>query len=134
MKVTNKQFLAALRANAGLYAKTARAISKEYNIEFTRQAVRERAQKFKDVLEDIEEENLDLAEEGLHDLMKCDENNIKLRAIELYLKTKGKTRGYVERKELTDGNGQPMPSLVLVKHVQIEGMPPFASNEAEVVI
>ena len=133
MKVSNKQFILALRANAGLYAKTAQALSQEFEIDYSRQAVRLRAMKLKDELTEIEEANLDLAEEGLHHLMKCDENNIKLRAIEFYLKTKGKKRGYVERKELTDGNGDPTPALVTVKYITMDA-PPFASCEADVLM
>ncbi len=98
-KLTDKEFFAILRENAGLFARTARAIEKQFNIEYSRQAVRERAEKNKVVLADIEEQNLDVAEEGLHSLIRSKSEGIKLRAIELYLKTKGKKRGYVERTQ-----------------------------------
>lgn len=65
--------------------------------------------KFAEELQDIEEENLDIAEEGLHSLMNSDSENIKLRAIELFLKTKGKRRGYIESQNLDHTTaGQPM--------------------------
>ena len=46
------------------------------------------------------EENLDIAEEGLMSLIKSKNENIKLRACELLLKTQGKRRGYTEKQEL----------------------------------
>lgn len=99
-KISDKQFLSILRENAGLYAKTARAIYDQFGIKISRQAVRERALSFPDELADIEEENLDIAEEGLHSLMKSDDERIRFQAIQLFLKTKGKPRGYTEKAEL----------------------------------
>jgi len=99
-KISDAQFLSILRENAGLFARTAKAIKSKFNIEYSRQAVRDRAERFKSELEDIYEENLDIAEEGLHTLMRSKNENVKLRAIELYLKTKGKKRGYQEKIEM----------------------------------
>ena len=98
-KITDKQFLAILRENSGLYARTAKAIEIQFNVSYSRQAVRSRAEKFPDVLSDIEEEMIDLAEEGLHTLMRSGDERVRLKACELYLKTKGKMRGYVEKTE-----------------------------------
>lgn len=98
-KVAENQFWAMLRKNAGLYARTARAIEKEFGVSISRQAVRERAEANPELLRDILEETVDIAEEGLHDLMRSGVPNVRLRAIELYLKSKGKTRGYYEKNE-----------------------------------
>ena len=57
---------------------------------------------------DIDEENIDVAEEGLHGLMRAKNENIKLRAIDLYLKSKGKKRGYYDRQEITGLDGTPL--------------------------
>jgi len=98
-KITDKEFFAILRENAGLYARTARAIVAQFKIPYTRQAVRARAEKHPDVVADIEEENFDIAEEGLHSLMRSKAENVRFKSIEFFLKTKGRKRGYVERKE-----------------------------------
>ena len=42
---------------------------------------------------------IDIAEEGLQQLIRTGTPSVKLRAIELFLKTRGKKRGYVERQE-----------------------------------
>jgi len=96
-KISDEQFLSVLRENAGLYARTAKAIKKQFNIPYSRQAVRDRAETFQKELEDIAEENLDIAEEGLMTIMRTGSENNKLRAIELILKTKGRKRGYIEK-------------------------------------
>ena len=98
-KISDKAFLQILRENAGLYSKTAKAIQRQYNIDFSRQAARARALEHPQELEDIREETIDLAEEGLFSLMQSEDERIKLRAIEMFLKNKGKNRGYSERLE-----------------------------------
>ena len=98
-KISDKEFLAILRENGGLYARTAKAIENQFKIRYSRQAVRDRAVKFPEEVADIEEENVDIAEEGLHSLMRSENETVRLRAIELYLKTKGKKRGYIEKTE-----------------------------------
>jgi len=99
-KISDKEFLTILRENAGLFSRTARAIQKQFGIEYTRQAVRERALKHPEILKDIEEENIDIAEEGLHSLMRSKNETIRLKAVELFLKTKGRRRGYSEKIEI----------------------------------
>lgn len=61
--------------------------------------VQSRAEKKPELLQDIQEENLDIAEEGLHSLMRSKNERVRLRAVELYLRTRGRCRGYVERVE-----------------------------------
>ena len=102
-KLSEKEFLAILRENGGLFARTAKAIEDKYECTYTRQAVRDRAEKHPKELEDIEDEMLDIAEGELHKMIKEEKSSrIRLRAVELYLKTKGKKRGYVERIENKD--------------------------------
>jgi uncharacterized protein Yka (UPF0111/DUF47 family) len=98
-KISDKEFLTILRENAGLFARTAKAIEKQFKVEYSRQAVAQRAKQHPLELEDIEEENIDIAEEGLHSLMKSENESVKMKSIELYLKTKGKRRGYIEKTE-----------------------------------
>lgn len=99
-KISDEQFLSVLRENGGLYAKTARAITEQFDVPYSRQAVRAKAENFPAELADILEENLDVAEEGLMSLMKSDNETVRLKAIELYLKTQGKKRGYTEKTEV----------------------------------
>jgi len=99
-KLTDPQFWAILREGAGIYAFTVRLIKKEYGIDISRQAVRDRALKKPDLLKDIKEENIDVAEEGLHSLMRSKNEAVRLKAVQLFLKTQGIERGYVERQEV----------------------------------
>ncbi|MFA6974008.1 MAG: hypothetical protein WC238_04715 [Parcubacteria group bacterium] len=103
-KLTDKQFLDILRANAGLYARTARAITEKYGLAYSRQSVRDRAQKFPAEETDIQEQMVDVAEETLIDIMRGKDKKIALRAAESYLKAKGKLRGYGDSLDLTSGN------------------------------
>jgi hypothetical protein len=112
-KLSDKEFWTILRKNAGLFARTARAIEKEFGISYSRQAVRERAEKQPDLLADILEETVDIAEEGLHDLMRSSLPNIKLKAIELYLKSKGSHRGY-HQKEAVSHSGEVAVTVTFV--------------------
>lgn len=115
--LSDKEFLAYLRNNAGLYARTARAIERDLGIKFTRQAIQMRASKFPNEIKDIKEQNIDIAEEALHDLMRSKNPSIKLKAAELYLRTIGKGRGYVEKAEVDVSN---IKKTVVVKRVSRE--------------
>lgn len=100
MKINNAEFWAVLRENGGVFQATADAISKEFGISYTRQAVRERALAKPEELRDIEERNVDLAETGVHSLMKSENESIKLKACDLLLKKKGVERGWGDKQEL----------------------------------
>lgn len=101
-KVTHDQFFAILRENAGLFSRTARAIQKKFKVTYTRQAVQERAHKHPDILADIDEENLDIAEDGLKSMIEEKNRSkfIRLDAIKFFLKYKGRKRGYIEKSEV----------------------------------
>ena len=105
-KISDEQFLSVLMENGGLYAMTARAIETQFDIAYSRQAVRDRALKHPDTLEDIKEENLDTAEAGLYSLMRSTDDRIKFGAIAFYLKNKAKRRGYSEREVLGEGDNE----------------------------
>lgn len=120
-KVTDRQFWTILRENGGLFARTARAIAKQFNIEYSRQAVADRANKKPELLLEIAEENVDVAEEGLHSIMRKSEDRVKLDAIKFYLKTMGKKRGYIEKSEHDmTSNGQTMGVIYLPQRHELE--------------
>lgn len=104
-KISKKEFLTVLRKNGGLYARTAKVLAKEYGISYTRQGVAKRAQRYPEELKDIQEENIDVAEETLQDIMRRGSETNRLKACELFLKTVGKSRGYVEKQELEHSGG-----------------------------
>lgn len=100
-KLSDAQFWAILRDNLGLFAMTSKAIEKKFGISYTRQAVRARAMQNPELLAEIEEENIDVAEGSLHQLMRSGSENVRLKAIETFLKAKGTHRGYYEKQKQT---------------------------------
>tara|TARA_R110002167_G_C12435729_1_gene630316 strand:- start:173 stop:607 length:435 start_codon:yes stop_codon:yes gene_type:complete len=108
MKVTDEEFWSELRKNKALYSRTARALEKKHNITYSRQAVKERAEKDKSQLNDIVEENLDVAEEVHHNLMMSKDEKIQIKAAQFYLKNKGRSRGYVETTDIQVTEKKPL--------------------------
>lgn len=97
-KLSNAEFWTILRDNGGLFARTAKAIERKYKISFSRSAVKQRADTEPHLLNDIIEESLDIAEEGILFLMKQKGDiAVQLNAIKYYLNKKGASRGYGER-------------------------------------
>jgi len=103
-KISDKQFLAIYRANGGLSSRTARVIAEKYGFSYSRQAVEQRAKKFPAEQIDIQEENCDIAEETIINIMRSNDRKTALRAADLYLKAKGKHRGYGDALDITSGN------------------------------
>jgi len=128
MKITDEQFFAALRESAGLYARAARIIEKEYGVSYTRQSVKERAERSPEILKDIESENYDIAEEGLHSLMRSKNESIRFKAVQFYLKTKGKKRGYIERTEVQQETTYKSLDINI-----IDTGVPFANSEKDII-
>jgi hypothetical protein len=107
-RLSNKEFWECLSEAGGLYARCARIINEKYCMSFTRQAVRERAEKDPDQLMQIVETTLDVAEEKYLQLFESTNERIKLKALQFYLRTKGKDRGYTLRDEVTGPDGNPI--------------------------
>lgn len=134
LKLTNQEFWAILRENAGLFARTSRAIAKQYEkqgITMTRQAIEQRAKTSPDLLQDIQEMNIDIAEEGIHSLLRSQDERIKLEAAKFYLKTKGKNRGYIEKTEqdITSGGEKISFSPHEVKNMKPDEVDGALQNE-----
>jgi hypothetical protein len=98
-KLSEKEFWDILRENGGIAARTVRAVKAKYGISITRQSISQRAAKKPELLADIEEANLDRAEETLFDVIVKADEPTKLRAATYYLDRKGRKRGYVEKTE-----------------------------------
>lgn len=115
-KISDNEFWAVLRENSGLFSKTARAIEKQFGVRYTRQAVYARAMKNKELYEDIKEQNIDVAEDGLHSLMHSEDERVKMQAVKFFLSTQGKNRNYTEKQEIdhTSG-GEPLGFVLLPK-------------------
>lgn len=118
--LTDNEFFSILRENAGIFSRTAAAIREKYGIEYSRQAARDRALRQPELLADIEDEGVDVAEAGMKELMISIDEDIKFKACQFVLKTKGKKRGYVERQEVVpmdpDGNAiQPVININVVQ-------------------
>ncbi len=118
--LSEKEFWRIVRANGGLFARTAKAIESEFKMTYTRHAVRDRANKKPELLADIEDENGDIAEGVLFDLLESEDERIKADIAKFYLKTKGKNRGYVEKQEI-EHSGTVETSVILPKLDDSEG-------------
>lgn len=96
MAYTDKQIIDALEKSGGNQAAAARAL------DCSRNTIRNRinsSDKVKKAYDEVNEANLDRAENELMELVK--EGDFK--AIKFYLRTKGRTRGYGDKMEL-DGD------------------------------
>ncbi|WP_158991683.1 hypothetical protein [Mucilaginibacter sp. L196] len=129
-KISDEEFFDVLKANAGILARTARAIEKKYGISFSRQAVEDRAKRSPDKLNEIRAAAIDDAEEILISLMHTGSEKIRADIVKFYLKTQGKGRGYTERIEQYS-TGEFMVKTVYVEHIST-GIP-LADSEKDVI-
>ncbi len=93
-KLTDEQFVAIYTENGGLPSKTAKAIEAKYKIKFSRQAVRERAKKFPDIVFECRDELVEMAEDNLRHLLNCDDLEVKRKTTIYVLNTLGRASGY----------------------------------------
>lgn len=101
MKVTNEQITEAINRSNGFLSKAAESLN------VTRQTIFLRIQKSKklaEAIKDIQEKLLDFSESKLMENIKAG----KEASIFFHLKCKGKSRGYVERHEVTGSEGKPL--------------------------
>jgi hypothetical protein len=103
--LSNRQFWALLRDNAGLYARTARKALEVHQVTISRQAIKDRAEKDPDKLADIREETVEVAEDGLISLMRQNEDKrVKLEATRTFLKAQGRSKGWGDKVDITSGD------------------------------
>lgn len=83
-------------------------------------------------IRDIEEGTKDLAELGLLRKLKAED----WRAIEFYLKTKGKDRGYSTRVEMSGPDGEPVPVRHSYEHLTTDQLKELEASltQAEAIL
>lgn len=132
-KVTNAQLIDAIYKNMGIVSGILKTLEKDYGIKVTRNAIYERRysnKKIADAFEEAEELTLDVAENRLKSAI----NEGNMSAVLFYLKTKGKNRGYAERKEVTGINGEaiqvtdPLASFSKEELMKIAGLTETTNN------
>lgn len=105
-KVSDKQFLTALKHSGGIYAAAARYITENYGVSFTRGGVWARVQNnFQEEWEEMNESNIDFAESILMELMESYDDSMKFKSVQFFLKTKGKDRGYGDKINIEQSGG-----------------------------
>jgi len=94
-KVTDEQFIETLTENDGMFALTAKAIQKKYNVSYTRQAVYQRAQNFAEELATMDEELIDTADKNIRKFLNNDADPERQFKMTIYvLNNRGAARGY----------------------------------------
>lgn len=96
MAYSNKNIIDALEKTHGNISAAARSIGASRTTVHNRI---NKSDKVKEAYDSVNESNLDLAENELMELVR-DGN---FRAIKFYLRTKGRTRGYGDRMDITSG-------------------------------
>lgn len=95
-KFKPEQIAEALRATAGIHVAAA---AKLHCSRYTIARMLKRYPKLQKLQDELNEEILDVGESVLVSALKSDDKRVALDAAKFLLKTKGKTRGYVERQE-----------------------------------
>lgn len=97
-KVSEVKFWNYLKANDGLYSKTAAAIAAHEGVTMSRQAVEQRAKKKPEKLAQVLEFIIDKAEDQVYTLASgAQQEHVKLKANQLILERKGRDRGWGEQ-------------------------------------
>ena len=94
MKVTQHQFEEAIRKTGGLYSASVNYIKKKWGVDITRQAVKDRAEKSPELLNEVREAAKDKAESVVFDCMSDKNSTVKFKAATYYLDRLGADRGY----------------------------------------
>jgi len=106
LKATDQQIIEALRGSMGIVTQAA------YKLRMQRTYLHKRIRDstgLKAALDDIREENLDLAESKLFEMIQKGDKI----AIIFFLKCLGKSRGYVERQEVTGKEGVQLGQIAI---------------------
>ena len=116
MKVDQSQFEEAIRKTGGLYSATAQYIKKKWKIDITRQAIKDRAEKNPELLEEVREASKDKAESVVFDIMTKSNDANRLKAATYYLDRLGTDRGYINKSNVDHTTqGDKISSVVVSK-------------------
>ena len=127
---TKDQVEDALRKGAGVLVRAARVLKREYGRPVTRQTLAnylERWPELKTVLTDVKETLKDTAEDGLVTALE----NAEPWAIQLYLKTQGKDRGYSEKIEVEADVKHERPDLSALSIEELRELRDLARERQE---
>lgn len=115
MKISKEQFIEFLRANGGIYTRTAKAISDYLGEEYTRQQVRQRAlvDLSPEELRDIKDAAIDVAEETMFVLLRSRNPMIAFQAAKFTLSTQGRDRGWGQKLEVTAPTDEPIEVVIV---------------------
>lgn len=105
-RIVRKELIAALESCGGNQSRAAEALG------VNRAAVCQQLKRFPElrtILEQSVERRVDTIEDKLYSL--CLEGDT--RAITLFLKAKGKARGYVDRQEISGSDGEPVQWVIV---------------------
>lgn len=92
---SNKHFWKAMKEGGGRYSEVSAILANKYGYNSTILYIHQRALEKPEKLKELEDLIVASAEQGLYDLMGSPKDEVKLRAIMFYLKSKGK--GYDEK-------------------------------------
>jgi len=112
-RITDAQVAEALKNSAGLFSAAAQQLGVDASTVSRRVA---KSEFLKKVVVDSLDKRLDVAESELLKAIKRGEP----WAICFFLKCKGKARGYVERTEVTGGNGAPLGAAAAVPEAELD--------------
>ena len=104
-KATDEQIIEALRNGMGIVTQAARTLKMQRT--YIHKRIRDSAL-LTEALEDIRNENIDLAESKLFEMIQKGDKI----AIIFFLECMGKKRGWVERQEVTGREGVPIGQIV----------------------
>ncbi len=128
-KINDIDFWTCMFKGYGILSRVIKIIKRDHNVEISRQALSERANKDKVKLQECREAIVDLAEETIIEVSITGNKKERLEASKTILKTLGKSRGWDEKVSV-EHSGEMIIKSVTVEHVT-SGVP-FASSESEV--
>lgn len=115
MKLSKEQFIEFLRANGGIYSRTAKAISEYLGEEYTRQQTRQRAlvDLTPEELRDIKDSAIDTAEETMFLLLRSRNPVVAFQAAKFTLSTQGRDRGWGQKLEVSTPADEPIEVVIV---------------------
>lgn len=128
-KINDVDFWTCMFKGYGILSRVIKIIKRDHNVEISRQALSERANKDKAKLQECREAIVDLAEETIIEVSITGNKKERLDASKTILKTLGRSRGWDEKINI-EHSGEMIVKSVKVEHLTT-GVP-LATNENEI--